>query len=57
MMRCSYSCSNVTSFMLQIRSSLQEAFSSCGEITRVSIPKDYETGASKGFVQFLLLIF
>nr|XP_028947000.1 nucleolin 1-like isoform X6 [Malus domestica] len=32
----------------EIRSSLQEAFSSCGEITRVSIPKDYETGASKG---------
>ncbi|KAB2624064.1 nucleolin 1 [Pyrus ussuriensis x Pyrus communis] len=33
----------------EIRSSLQEVFSSCGEITRVSIPKDYETGASKGF--------
>ncbi|KAM0872250.1 hypothetical protein ACQ4PT_038838 [Festuca glaucescens] len=32
----------------QIRSSLQKHFSSCGEITRVSIPKDYETGASKG---------
>ncbi|KAM0960935.1 hypothetical protein ACFX13_020699 [Malus domestica] len=32
----------------EIRSSLQEVFSSCGEITRVSIPKDYETGASKG---------
>jgi nucleolin len=32
----------------QIRNSLEEHFGSCGEITRVSIPKDYETGASKG---------
>jgi len=32
----------------QIRSSLLNHFSSCGGITRVSIPKDYETGASKG---------
>ncbi|URD78782.1 hypothetical protein MUK42_32288 [Musa troglodytarum] len=32
----------------QIRSSLEEHFGSCGEITRVSIPKDYESGASKG---------
>ncbi|KAI4965265.1 hypothetical protein ZWY2020_054922 [Hordeum vulgare] len=28
----------------EIRSSLQEHFSSCGAIGRVSIPKDYETG-------------
>uniref|UniRef100_A0A0D9W9M5 RRM domain-containing protein n=1 Tax=Leersia perrieri TaxID=77586 RepID=A0A0D9W9M5_9ORYZ len=32
----------------QIRGSLEEHFGSCGEITRVSVPKDYETGASKG---------
>ncbi|CAD5196313.1 unnamed protein product [Musa acuminata subsp. malaccensis] len=32
----------------QIRSSLEEHFGSCGELTRVSIPKDYESGASKG---------
>ncbi|XP_042419145.1 nucleolin 1-like isoform X2 [Zingiber officinale] len=32
----------------EIRSSLEEHFGSCGEITRISIPKDYETGASKG---------
>ena len=31
-----------------IRSSLQEHFSKCGEITRVSVPMDYENGASKG---------
>ncbi|KAM0855403.1 hypothetical protein ACQ4PT_049797 [Festuca glaucescens] len=32
---------------LKIQSSLQMHFSSCGEITRVSVLKDYETGASK----------
>ncbi|XP_024197202.1 nucleolin 1 isoform X3 [Rosa chinensis] len=32
----------------EIRGALQSHFGSCGEITRVSIPKDYETGASKG---------
>lgn len=32
----------------RIRSSLLQHFSSGGEITRVSSPKDYETGASKG---------
>jgi nucleolin len=32
----------------QIRSALEEHFGSCGEIVRISIPKDYETGASKG---------
>uniref|UniRef100_A0A8I6YMY4 RRM domain-containing protein n=1 Tax=Hordeum vulgare subsp. vulgare TaxID=112509 RepID=A0A8I6YMY4_HORVV len=31
-----------------IRSSLQEHFSKCGEITRVSVPMDHENGASKG---------
>ncbi|XP_061950197.1 nucleolin 2-like [Populus nigra] len=32
----------------EIRSSLQEHFGSCGEIKRVSIPTDYDTGAIKG---------
>ncbi|XP_077253834.1 uncharacterized protein LOC143892825 isoform X2 [Tasmannia lanceolata] len=32
----------------QIRSNLEEHFGSCGEISRVSIPKDYDTGAPKG---------
>ncbi|KAK1685480.1 hypothetical protein QYE76_046328 [Lolium multiflorum] len=32
----------------QIQSSLQKHFSSSGEITRVSVPKDYGTGAIKG---------
>ncbi|XP_058070978.1 nucleolin 2-like [Magnolia sinica] len=32
----------------EIRSSLEEHFGSCGEITRISVPKDYDTGASKG---------
>nr|XP_011465347.1 PREDICTED: nucleolin 1-like isoform X2 [Fragaria vesca subsp. vesca] len=32
----------------EIRSALQSHFGSCGEITRVSILKDYETGAPKG---------
>ncbi|KAJ6398117.1 hypothetical protein OIU77_019014 [Salix suchowensis] len=32
----------------EIRSSLQEHFGSCGEIKRISIPTDYETGAIKG---------
>lgn len=32
----------------QIWNSLEEHFGSCGEITRLSIPKDYETGAFKG---------
>ncbi|XP_068657875.1 nucleolin 2-like [Aristolochia californica] len=32
----------------EIRSALEEHFGSYGEMTRVSIPKDYETGASKG---------
>ncbi|KAK9691400.1 hypothetical protein RND81_09G194800 [Saponaria officinalis] len=32
----------------EIRSALQEHFGSCGEITRISIPKDYETGGVKG---------
>uniref|UniRef100_A0A2P2LPM7 RRM domain-containing protein n=1 Tax=Rhizophora mucronata TaxID=61149 RepID=A0A2P2LPM7_RHIMU len=32
----------------EIRSSLQEHFGTCGEITRISIPPDYETGAVKG---------
>lgn len=45
----------LTVTLLQIRSSLEEHFGSCGEITRVSIPKDYETGASKGSVPFNLI--
>nr|XP_011463446.1 PREDICTED: nucleolin 1 isoform X6 [Fragaria vesca subsp. vesca] len=32
----------------EIRSALQSHFGSCGDITRVSIPKDYDTGAPKG---------
>ncbi|CAH2036195.1 unnamed protein product [Thlaspi arvense] len=32
-----------------IKSALSEHFASCGEITRVSVPIDRETGASKGF--------
>ncbi|KAG6497062.1 hypothetical protein ZIOFF_044948 [Zingiber officinale] len=32
----------------QVRSSLEEHFGSCGDITRISVPKDYETGAPKG---------
>uniref|UniRef100_A0A6N2LID2 RRM domain-containing protein n=1 Tax=Salix viminalis TaxID=40686 RepID=A0A6N2LID2_SALVM len=32
----------------EIRSSLQEHFGSCGEIKRISIPTDYDTGAIKG---------
>jgi hypothetical protein len=42
------SCITLTIFHWQIRSSLLQHFSSGGEITRVSSPKDYETGASKG---------
>lgn len=33
-----------------IKSKLSEHFASCGEITRVSVPCDRESGASKGFV-------
>ncbi|XP_058081512.1 uncharacterized protein LOC131229538 [Magnolia sinica] len=33
---------------LQILSSLEEHFGTCGEIARISAPKDYDTGASKG---------
>ncbi|GAB2285021.1 hypothetical protein Dimus_019477 [Dionaea muscipula] len=32
----------------EIRSALQEHFGSCGEVTRVSIPTDFESGAVKG---------
>ncbi|KAL9252063.1 Nucleolin 2-like protein [Drosera capensis] len=32
----------------EIRNALQEHFGSCGEVTRVSIPKDYESGSVKG---------
>lgn len=35
---------------IQIRSALEKHFGECGEITRVSIPSDYETGAIKGWV-------
>lgn len=40
-------------YVLQVRSSLEEHFGSCGEISRMSIPKDYESGSVKGYV-FLL---
>ncbi|KAK7812147.1 nucleolin 2, partial [Quercus suber] len=33
----------------EIRSALEEHFGSCGDITRMSIPKDYDSGAVKGF--------
>lgn len=39
----------------QIRSSLTEHFGACGEIARISIPKDYESGEPKGFVSLLLM--
>lgn len=32
----------------QVRASLEEHFGSCGEITRISVPKDYDTGSVKG---------
>ncbi|KAJ6907872.1 nucleolin 2-like [Populus alba x Populus x berolinensis] len=32
----------------EIRTSLQEHFGSCGDIKRISIPTDYDTGAIKG---------
>ncbi|KAK2635743.1 hypothetical protein Ddye_030535 [Dipteronia dyeriana] len=32
----------------EIRSSLEDHFGSCGEITRISIPSDYNTGSIKG---------
>ncbi|KAG2305049.1 hypothetical protein Bca52824_033700 [Brassica carinata] len=37
-----------------IRSALTEHFASCGEITRVSVPRNHETGGSKGiaFLEF-----
>ncbi|CAI0628053.1 unnamed protein product, partial [Linum tenue] len=38
----------------EIKNSLSEHFSSCGEVTFIKLPKDYETGAFKGmaFVEF-----
>lgn len=39
----------------QIRSSLQEHFGACGGITRISIPKDFESGYAKGSVPFFLV--
>ena len=36
-----------------IKSALREHFASCGEITRVSVPIDRETGGSRGFVTLL----
>jgi len=43
---------NTSSGEDEIRSALEEHFGSCGEIVRISIPKDYETGAPKGSVGF-----
>ena len=43
----------VSNLNFQIRNSLEQHFSSCGEITRISIPKDYESGAVKGYVVLL----
>lgn len=42
--------------LLQVRSALEEYFGSCGEISRVSIPKDYDSGGVKGCVFLLLYI-
>ncbi|GAV84316.1 LOW QUALITY PROTEIN: RRM_1 domain-containing protein [Cephalotus follicularis] len=36
----------------EVRVSLKNPFGSCGEISRISIPKDYDTGAVKGYVSF-----
>lgn len=36
-------------FVVQIRSALEAHFGSCGDISRVSIPKDFD-GNVKGFV-------
>ena len=36
-----------------IKSALTEHFASCGEITRVSVPVDRETGGSRGCVTLL----
>ncbi|KAI3718525.1 hypothetical protein L6452_19399 [Arctium lappa] len=38
-----------------IRSSLEKHFGKCGEISRISIPKDYESGTPKGvaFIDFV----
>ncbi|KAB1206156.1 Nucleolin 2 [Morella rubra] len=33
----------------EIKGALENHFGSCGEMTRVSVPKDYETGDVKGF--------
>lgn len=40
----------------QIKSSLEEHFGSCGEISRVSLLVDRETGALKGFVSIVAVI-
>lgn len=40
---------NLCHVNFQIRGSLEDHFGSCGEITRVSIPKDQDGGV-KGFV-------
>jgi len=34
----------------QIRAKLKEHFGTCGEVTRMSIPKYFESGYSKGYV-------
>ncbi|KAF9615005.1 hypothetical protein IFM89_021559, partial [Coptis chinensis] len=38
----------VLRFLFEVESTLQEHFASCGEVARVSLPKDYESGALKG---------
>lgn len=43
--------------VLQVRGALEQHFGSCGEITRLSVPKDYDTGEIKGFVLFPFLSF
>jgi nucleolin len=37
----------------QLRSKLEQHFGSCGEVTRVSIPKDFDSGYVKGYISLL----
>lgn len=34
---------------MQLRGALEEHFGNCGEITRIAVATDYETGATKGY--------
>lgn len=43
---------NNVCFVLQLKASLEEHFSSCGEITSISVPKFWDSGVLKGYVSF-----